>query len=108
MEMTKEIAKALTHPIGKYVIMMGKPKDGMFLLENCNAFGAPSEACDRLDADGNVKYSLKANPIKYFDTKEECVDRLKRIMYGWRCEDFVYRITPKGFRLVAKGRDVKN
>jgi hypothetical protein len=46
-EITKEIAKTLTHPIGKYVIMMGKPKDGMFLLEYCNAFGTPLEVCDR-------------------------------------------------------------
>ena len=108
MDITKQIAKTLVHPVGKYVIMMGKPSDGRFLLEHLNAFGAPSKACDRYDKDGNFKYSLKANSIKYFDSKNECIDRLLKIMHEWRCvdNDNVYKITDKGFRKVLSGKDV--
>jgi hypothetical protein len=86
--------------------MMGKPSEGMFLLEYSNAFGAPSKAYDRYDKDGNFKYSLKANHIKYFNTKGECIDKLLKIMYEWRCEDNVYKITDKGFRKVLSGKNV--
>ena len=107
MDITKQIAKTLVHPIGKYVIMMGKPSEGMFLLDSrYQAFGPPSKACDRYDKDGNFKYSLKAANIKYFDSKNECIDKLLKIMYEWRCVDNVYKITDKGFRKVLSGKDV--
>lgn len=106
MDITKQIAKTLVHPIGKYVIMMGKPSEGMFLLEHCNSFGAPSKECSRFDENGDLKYTLKANPIKYFDSKNECISKLSRIMYEWRCVDNVYKITDKGFRKVLSGKDV--
>ena len=108
MDITKQIAKTLVHPVGKYVITMGKPSEGMFLLDGlgCSMFGSPSKACDRYDKDGNFKYSLKAANIIYFDSKNACIDKLLKIMYEWRCEDNVYKITDKGFRKVLSGKDV--